>query len=166
MIAFIASAVFCFVLWLLLTFNGRMWGTDEIIAGIVMAAIAGFAARKIFVKEFKLANPKRWIFFLAYLPRFFFEMAKANFDVAYRVLTGRIRPGIVKISPGLKTDLAITVLANSITLTPGTLSVDVDEERNLYVHWINVKDEVLEKMPRECRPICSTFPDWARRIGE
>ncbi|HHF55299.1 MAG TPA: cation:proton antiporter [Thermoplasmatales archaeon] len=166
MLAFIASAVFCFVIWLLLTFNGRMWGTDEIVAGIVMACIAGYISRKIFIKDFKLANPKRWLMILAYLPRFFYEMAKANFDVAYRVLTGRIKPGIVKIAPGLKSDIAITTLANSITLTPGTLSVDVDEEKNLYVHWINVKDEVLEKMPRDYKPICSTFPEWARRIGE
>ncbi len=166
MLAFIASTVFCFVMWLLLTFNGNFWQTDELVAGIVMACIAGFASRKILVKDFKLANPKRWLFILAYLPRFFYEMAKANFDVAYRVLTGRINPGIVKISPGLKSDVAITTLANSITLTPGTLSVDVDEEKNLYIHWINVKEEVLKKMPRDYKPICSNFPDWARRIGE
>ena len=166
MLPFIASAVFCFVLWLVLTFNGNLWGVDEIVAGIVMSVIAGFAAKNIFIKKFKLANPLRWIFIIAYIPRFFFEMAKANFDVAYRVITGNIHPGIVKVSPNLKTDLATTILANSITLTPGTLSVDVDEEKNLYVHWINVKDEVLEHMPRDCKPICSTFPNWARRIGE
>jgi multicomponent Na+:H+ antiporter subunit E len=166
MLAFIASTVFCFVMWLLLTFNGNFWQTDELVAGIIMACIAGFASRKILVKDFKLANPKRWLFILAYLPRFFYEMAKANFDVAYRVLTGKINPGIVKISPGLKSDVAITTLANSITLTPGTLSVDVDEEKNLYIHWLNVKEEVLKKMPRDYRPICSNFPDWARRIGE
>lgn len=74
-------------------------------------------------------------------------MAKANFDVAYRVITGKINPGIVKMSPGLKTDTALTFLANSITLTPGTLSVDTDDEKNLYVHWINVDEEALEKMP-------------------
>ena len=166
MLAFIASTVFCFVMWLLLTFNGNFWQTDELVAGLVMACIAGFASRNILVKDFKLANPKRWPFILAYLPRFFYEMAKANFDVAYRVLTGRINPGIIKISPGLKSDVAITTLANSITLTPGTLSVDVDEEKNLYIHWMNVKKEVLKKMPQDYKPICSNFPDWARRRGE
>ncbi len=166
MFAFIATTIFCFILWLLFTFNGYVWNIDEIIAGIILSSIAGIAARKIFIKDFKLANPKRWLIMLAYLPRFFYEMAKANFDVAYRVITGKIRPGIVKISPNLKSDVAITVLANSITLTPGTLSVDVDENKNLYVHWINVKEEVLKKMPRDYKPICSTFPDWARRIGE
>ena len=164
MLAFIASFIFCFVLWLALTFNGNLWAYDEIIAGIIFSIIGGVISRKIFIKDYKLA--KRFPLLIAYLPRFFFEMTKANFDVAYRVITGRIKPGIVKISPNLKSDLSITILANSITLTPGTLSVDVDDERNLYVHWINVKDEVLEKMPRDYKPICSTFPDWARRIGE
>ena len=93
-------------------------------------------------------------------------MAKANIDVAYRVITGKINPGIVKIAPGLKSDLAVTLLANSITLTPGTLSVDIDQDKNLYVHWINVDEQKLKDMPRPCEPICAAFPKWARRIGE
>ena len=94
-------------------------------------------------------------------------MAKANFDVAYRVITGKINPGIVRISPDLKTDIGITLLANSITLTPGTLSVDIDEESNdLYIHWINVKEESLKKKPVDCKFICGSFPKWVRRIAE
>jgi multicomponent Na+:H+ antiporter subunit E len=50
-----------------------------------------------------------------------------------------IHPGIVKIKTSLKSDSAITALANSITLTPGTLTVDVTDDGYLYVHWINVK---------------------------
>jgi multicomponent Na+:H+ antiporter subunit E len=93
-------------------------------------------------------------------------MAKANIDVAYRVITGRINPAILKIDPKLDRDLAVTMLATSITLTPGTLSVDVDEETNeLYVHWINIDPEVLKDMPRDYHPICNSFPDWARRIA-
>ena len=103
---------------------------------------------------------------LVYLFPFLYAMARANIDVAYRVLTGRINPGIVKISPNLKNDMALTILANSITLTPGTLSVDVDEESNdLYVHWINVQPDALKEMPRDYHPICNSFPDWARRIA-
>jgi len=166
MLAFIGTTIFCFIVWLTLTFNGHMWGTDEIIAGIVLSVVGGIAARKVFVKDFKMANPKRWLFFIAYLGPFFYQMAKANFDVAYRVITGKINPGIVKMSPGLKSDTALTFLANSITLTPGTLSVDTDDEKNLYVHWINVDEEALKKMPRPCEPVCSTFPKWARRVAE
>jgi multicomponent Na+:H+ antiporter subunit E len=62
-----------------------------------------------------------------------------------------IKPGIVKIKTKLKKDSAITVLCNSITLTPGTLTMDVNEDRGeLYIHWINVKaenvDEATEKI--------------------
>ena len=115
-----------------------------------------------------MLNPVRWFAFLAYaIVPFFFSMAKANVDVAYRVITGKINPGIVRISPDLKTDLGITMLANSITLTPGTLSVDIDEDKNdLYVHWINVKKEALTKKPVDCKYVCGNFPKWVRRVAE
>jgi len=110
-----------------------------------------------------MLQPHRWVLFLFYLiGPFFLAMARANLDVAYRVITGRIRPGIVRFNPGLRTDLARTVLANSITLTPGTLTVDVDDESgDFYVHWINVKRE--EPRPED---VCGPFPTWARRIAE
>ena len=115
-----------------------------------------------------MANPVRWFTFIAYvIGPFFVGMAKANFDVAYRVISGKINPGIVKVSPGLKTDLGITMLANSITLTPGTLSVDIDEDKNdLYIHWINVKEEALQKKPVDREFICRGYPKWIRRIAE
>ena len=165
---FVGSTILCFILWLLLTFNGGNWNLDEITAGIIFSLIAGAITKKVTIKEYKSLSPKKWLYLIAYLPRFFYEMAKANFDVAYRVITGKINPGIVKLSPHLKNNLSITILANSITLTPGTLSVDVDEAGNLYVHWINVKPEFFEvkDVKCKCRYVCSTFPDWARRIGE
>jgi len=125
--------------------------------------------RNVFVKkDLRMLNPIRWIIFVWYIiGPFFVGMAKANFDVAYRVITGKINPGIVKISPDLKTDLGITLLANSITLTPGTLSVDIDEEKNdLYIHWINVKEDVLKGDSVDCKYICGNFAKWVRRITE
>ena len=136
---------------------------------IQVVQIVGIIARKIFVKKnFRMANPVRWFRFIAYIfGPFFVGMAKANVDVAYRVITGKINPGIVKISPDLKTDLGITMLANSITLTPGTLSVDIDEEKNdLYIHWINVKKGALQKKPVDYKFVCGEFPKWIRRIAE
>lgn len=90
-------------------------------------------------------------------------MAKANLDVAYRVITGKIRPGIVKISPGLTRDESRTLLANSITLTPGTFTLEIDDEGNLYVHWINVPQGKEKPTPEE---LCGYLPKWARRIAE
>ena len=172
MISFLATTVFVFLIYLVLTTASGdlfLWSREELIIGAVFSIILGAITRNMFFKRnLRMLNPKRWFLFLVYVVGpFFWGMAKANIDVAYRVITGRINPGIVKISPKLKTDLGITMLANSITLTPGTLSVDINENTNdLYVHWINVKKEALEKMPRDYKYVCGKFPDWARRVAE
>jgi multicomponent Na+:H+ antiporter subunit E len=167
---FLFTAIVAYLVYLLLTIGSGtvgLWSTAELIIGAVLAVVVGAVLRNRFIgKDLRMANPKRWFTFLAYLFPFFWAMAKANVDVAYRVITGRINPGIVRIDPKLKTDMSVTILANSITLTPGTLSVDVRAETNeLYVHWINVDPKVLKDMPRDYHPICQSFPDWARRIA-
>jgi multicomponent Na+:H+ antiporter subunit E len=168
---FLITTAVAYLIYLILTIGSgtvALWSREELIIGVVFAVIAGALLRNRFIgKDLRMLNPKRWVTFLAYLFPFFLAMAKANVDVAYRVITGRINPAIVKINPNLKKDLSLTFLANSITLTPGTLSVDVDQKTNeLYVHWINVDPEVLKEMPRDYHPICGSFPDWARRVAE
>ena len=81
---------------------------------------------------------------------FFFisELIKANIEVAYEVITPKftMKPGIVQVPLDLETDLEITLLANLITLTPGTLSLDVSKDKKvLYVHsmYINDRDEFI-----------------------
>ncbi len=174
MIAFIITTVLCFIIYLLFTTGSGtevlgLWSWIEVAFGAILSIVVGIAARKVFVKNnFRMLNPVRWFIFLAYLiGPFFIALTKANLDVAYRVVTNKIKPGIVKISPDLKTNLGITMLANSITLTPGTLSVDIDEDTNdLFIHWINVDETALEKKPVDCKYICGNFPKWIRRIAE
>jgi multicomponent Na+:H+ antiporter subunit E len=94
---------------------------------------------------------------------FFFgkELLLANFRVAYDVLTPRhhMRPGIVAIPLDLKTDLEITVLTTLITLTPGTLSLHVsDDRRTLYMHAMYIDD--AEKLIR------SVKDGFERRVRE
>ena len=168
---FLVTTVVAYVGYLILTIGSGtvlLWSSAELIIGAVLAVVVGALLRNRFIgKDLRMLNPRRWFTFLAYLFPFFLAMAKANVDVAYRVVTGRINPAIVKINPRLKNDMSLAILANSITLTPGTLSVDVDQKTNeLYVHWINVDPEVLKDMPRDYHPICHSFPDWARRIAE
>ncbi len=169
MIGFIPGFIFSFIAFLFLTANygeiAGLWSNEEMVIAIILSFFIALASAKLSSKGryYRLLNPLRWILFLAYFfGPFFYAMAKANIDVAYRVITGKINPGIVKISPKLQTDAAITLLANSITLTPGTLSVDIDEKNNdLYIHWINVVN--LEPSIKE---VCGNFPVWARRITE
>lgn len=168
---FIITAVVAYLMYLILTIGSGsllLWSEAELIIGAIFALVVAALVKNRFLKtNLRMLNPRRWFTGLVYLLPFFIAMAQANIDVAYRVLTGKINPGIVKISPNLKTDMALTILANSITLTPGTLSVDVEKDtNNLYVHWINVKPEVLKDMPRDYHPICHEFPDWARRIAD
>lgn len=71
------------------------------------------------------------------------ELVLANLRVAHDVLTPRhhMSPGIVAVPLELKSDLQITLLANLITLTPGTLSLHVaDDRRTLYVHAMYIRD--------------------------
>jgi len=169
MVSYIATFLLSFVAYLFLTASQGeilgLWSNYEIIAALIISFIVAVMASKVLFqkKSYHLLNPLRWVIFLVYLVGpFFFAMAKANIDVAYRVITGKINPGIVKISPNLKNDAAITLLANSITLTPGTLSVDIDEKNNdLYIHWINVTN-----LKPSIEDICGSFPIWARRIAE
>jgi multicomponent Na+:H+ antiporter subunit E len=70
--------------------------------------------------------------------RFFVALTVANFDVARRVLAPSlpIRPAVVEVHTELRSALGRMLLANSITLTPGTLTIDVHGDR-LLVHWID-----------------------------
>lgn len=149
------------------------WSYAELLVALAAGILTGIASSLVLPDgdRMSMANPKRWVMFLVYLIPFFIAMAKANVDVAVRVITGKIKPGIVKINPKLKTKFGLSILANSITLTPGTLTVDVDEKNNgLFVHCINVPDqsvkECQEKHECDSGPICGSFPQWARRIAE
>ena len=74
---------------------------------------------------------------------FIWEVVKANLRVAYDVIAPRPRmtPAVIAIPLDAKTDAEITLLANLITLTPGTLSLDISDDRSvLYIHAMYVKD--------------------------
>jgi multicomponent Na+:H+ antiporter subunit E len=71
---------------------------------------------------------------------FLVSLLKSNLDVALRVIKPiiPINPGIVHVKTKLKSPLARLILANSITLTPGTLTVETSGE-DFYIHWIDVQ---------------------------
>jgi len=137
--------ILAFIVWMLLT-----WQIDVqvITAGLIASLIVAFLFHEILPKEYRVfISPVRAFWFLVYLPVFFYYVLKANLDVVYRALHPKmpIKPGIVKIKTNLKTESGITALANSITLTPGTLTVDLTDDGYLYVHWINVKSDDTEQ---------------------
>ncbi|MEE8596487.1 MAG: Na+/H+ antiporter subunit E, partial [bacterium] len=73
-----------------------------------------------------------------------------------------IKPGIVKIRTTLKTNIAKVFLANSITLTPGTMTCEIDDDY-LYIHWIWVQSSEIEEASKI---IAKDFEKFLRRIFE
>ncbi|WFO75553.1 Na+/H+ antiporter subunit E [Desulfurococcaceae archaeon MEX13E-LK6-19] len=138
----------------------------DIVTGLAVAIVVGLLTANIVVENpRKLAQPARLFWLLAYAIYYFFVAeVKAHLDVIYRILHPKVpvNPGIVRIPYNVKTDYAITTIANSITNTPGTVVVDIDPEKKIYyVHWINVKS--LD--PQEARKhVSETFEKYAEKI--
>lgn len=89
---------------------------------------------------------------LAFIGYYLWELAKSNAIIAYDVLTPthHMKPGVIGIPIEAKTDLEITALANLITMTPGTLSLDISPDRKtLYVHAMYIPDP--EELRREIK---------------
>ncbi|MFH1615624.1 MAG: Na+/H+ antiporter subunit E [Planctomycetota bacterium] len=152
-----------FIIWMFLT-----WTLDiqVVIAGIISSVIVAVLFHEILPKEHHVfISPLRLFWFLVYVPVFFYYVIKANLDVVYRALHPKmpINPGIVKIKTELKTESGITALANSITLTPGTLTVDLTDDGYLFIHWINVKSFDVEEATRI---IAKRFEWFLKRIFE
>ena len=148
--------------WLLLT-----WSVDvqNVVAGLIVASLcAAFIGHLFFENTVKMFNPRRIFWFLYYIPVFLLHMVKANLDVAYRVMHMNvpIRPGIVKVKTTLKSDLGLTFLANSITLTPGTLTIDIIGD-DMYIHWINITTDDPEQ---QTEIILRRFETILKRVFE
>jgi multicomponent Na+:H+ antiporter subunit E len=155
---FILSLIF----WFMLTFE---FSLPNLLVGAVASAITSAVFTRFFIHNIsKLLQPHRYFWFLVYLFVFIWECLKANIDVAYRVLhpSMPIRPGIVKVRTTLKSDLAKMLLANSITMTPGTISVDIIDDC-LYIHWIYIKSEDPEVYTAL---ITGAFEKYIKRIIE
>jgi multicomponent Na+:H+ antiporter subunit E len=151
MAGFATTWIFSYALWMLLScgnggsFLGFLPGS-ELYLGVWVATAAAFLSRGLFGegKPHGTLSVARFFRFVRYvLVDFFPELAKANLLVAKAVITGKITPGILRVKTHLTRDDALTALANSITLTPGTLSVQVDDATNdLFVHFLNLPQGV------------------------
>ncbi len=137
------SMVLLLGLWLLLNSS---FSPVVVIAGIfiVLLIVLLFSIRHPVFGEMKL-GPKALAYLLVYPFIFFAALIRANLDVARRVLSPAlpIKPAIVEVKTKLKSPLGRLFLANSITLTPGTLSVDIKGE-SLFIHWIDASSVDIE----------------------
>ena len=159
---FVYLFLFLIAVWLCLTSTFE-W--QELVTGILISMVLAFF---LSVSYSTLGLPplslKRLLAFVVYLGILFKEIVIANIDVAFRVLHPKmpIKPGIVTIRTNLKQDIAKLILANSITLTPGTFTVDIIGDR-LLIHWIDVKAEDLDTVTRI---ISEKFEKYLKMIFE
>ncbi len=128
--------------WILLT--GHLTFVN-IISGFMVGYGLLWLLRPVFISTGFFIKVHRAVGFLVY---FFWELFKSNLNVVRLVLfkaTREITPAIVAIPLTAETEAEIALLANLISLTPGTLSLDVSSDRRvLYIHAIDVKD--VEKL--------------------
>ena len=146
--ALLTLALMTAILWLLLT--GSL-DNQELTAGVIVIVIVAILSRG----KTHILNGVRWSILLpawivTYLAYFAVALFRSNFDVARRVLTPSLplRPGVVQVRTELTSALGRLLLANSITLTPGTLTVDVEDDL-LTIHWIDCPPDIdLESATR------------------
>ncbi len=135
---------------------------EEFLIGLLVGLPVAFAARRFYQPMDGVARTAAAPLYAAlYLLTFLKELTTANVDVAYRVLAPSmpIDPAVIEVPLRVETDLAVTTIANSITLTPGTLTMDYDRDANsLYVHSIDGSDRESVVAP------IRRWEDYALRI--
>ena len=148
--AVVSTFCLCFLFWVLLTWK---FTAQELIAGAVVSLAAALFTSGFFIHDdaCRLLKPARLGALLRYVFVIFpVELVRANVDVARRCFGGckDVNPGIVKVPVELEGDYAQGMLANSITLTPGTITLDIAEQDGktwYYIHWIDVAETDREK---------------------
>ena len=145
-----------FLFWLLL--NASL-ANDVLVVGAVAAAVITFLFRNGlgFFSELRL-SPRALAATVLYFFFFIKELVKANLNLASIVLAPSLplNPGIVKVRTRLKSKMGRLMLANSITLTPGTLTVEMLGEW-LYIHWVTVDSADIDAATAA---IVSGFEDY------
>jgi multicomponent Na+:H+ antiporter subunit E len=154
--------------WIVLT------GTFELsalVTGVILCLFLSLLTYDFLTKDIKGGEPflpRFLMFVLVYIPElafiFLFRIIEANVNVARHVIKMDINPGIVKIHTDLRSHTAVTALANIITLTPGTLTMDVKETlegNTLYVHWIDVETLSSEEAGEIIK---GGVDEWLQRI--
>jgi multicomponent Na+:H+ antiporter subunit E len=138
MIAFAWNLLLALI-WMILTgsFSGR---------GLIVGLFFGYLAIAVVQPQIPVLGnyAQRVPRFIAFVGFFLWQVITSNLRVAWEVLTPglQISPAVVGVPLDARTDIEITVVANLISLTPGTLSMDIsDDRRVLYVHAMYLEDE-------------------------
>jgi multicomponent Na+:H+ antiporter subunit E len=130
------TTVYLFAGWLVFT---GTFSPYSLLMGLCFSGLIALATYSLFIREYEADRRvllPRVHLLIVYAVVVIYKMYVASFKVLFNVLQGDINPRIVHFRTRLKSDLARVLLANSITLTPGTISVHLDDD-HLIVHWLD-----------------------------
>ena len=157
--------VFLYIYLFYIVFTASTSGFSLILGFAASALLTALITPLLIQKGIGAQDLKRFAYLVMYYFRYMIvEEFKAHKQLIKIVLSRKIdvRPAIVKIPYSVETDYGVTLIAGSITNTPGTCVVDVDEKKRvLYVHWIYATTIEPEKAREE---ISKVFERYAARI--
>ena len=168
--AWFSTFVFCFLFWLLLTWSLAL---RELLIGLAVSAVVAAVSAKFLIQKdaFYLYHPGRLLTLIFYLVIIFpIEVIKANISMAAIVLSPDLKnykPGIIRVPAAERpsTPYGMALLSNCITLTPGTITMEVAEDKQgknyYYIHWIHVAETNREKAGEIIK---GTMEKWIGRI--
>ncbi|HKJ97484.1 MAG TPA: Na+/H+ antiporter subunit E [Desulfotignum sp.] len=136
--SFFITFVFMFATWIILSgkFDPLLLGL-----GLFSSAVVAWFFHDLLFAGVTMKQAGVFVKFCRYMPWLVMEIIKANFHILYLVFHPRmlqlIDPHIIQFQTGLKSDIAITTLANAITLTPGTVTVTASADGGFKVHAID-----------------------------
>ncbi len=153
--SFLITTIAMFSFWILLSGEFTF---ILITTGIVASLIVAYLSHDIFiVKPDIKVETRRVLKFTKYLPWLVWKVILANVEIAYLVLHPKmlVDPQIIRFETDLKTDLGIVTLANSITLTPGTITVEANkEEFVIHAIWQKSVEGIIDgEMLRKVKEI-------------
>jgi len=153
--SFLITAIAMFIFWILLSGEFTF---ILITSGVVASLIVAYLSHDIFVGKADLKTETGRVFkFIVYIPWLLWEIILANVEIAYLVLNPKplIDPQLVHFKNDLKTDLGIVTLAHSITLTPGTVTIEANrEEFIIHAIWQKSAEGIIGgEMQRKVKKI-------------
>ncbi len=160
LLRFFITFLLLILFWLMLTMNFQ---AASLIAGIIVSFFISLLSYTLFLQSREGISSKlfRFIWYISiYLIVLLYEMFLSALDLLYRIITMDINPEIVIVKTNLKSDTGVLLLTNSITLTPGTITVDIDSEY-IYVHWLFTRTTHLG---HASELIKGKFEKWLKRI--
>lgn len=168
---FFVTFIFSILAWFLISYGKSSFSYGNIIIGIFISIITAWLTRNYFIgdRPLWLLNLRRIYIFIFYIPLLIFQWIKQGLKTSWSIITNNYDGNcIVKIPTEIKTRYGMLLLSSAISVSPGTLVMDIEDDENndkkyLYVHCTNIDDAKIDDAENIVKEEHET---WIRRICE